>query len=58
MMSDSTMSDPLASLTGVIRYTIADQVRGLGGSEQDIEGISWTAAYAVWCWRLSEAQRG
>ena len=52
------MIGPLASLTDLIRYAIADQVRSLGGSEEDIGGISTTAAYAVLCWELAEAHRG
>jgi hypothetical protein len=51
------MSNPLASLIDLIEYAIADQVRSLGGSEQDVGGISTTAAYAVWCWELNAAQR-
>lgn len=52
------MSDPVSSSIDLIRYAIADQVRSLGGNDEDIDGICVSAAYAVWCWGLSGPQRG
>jgi hypothetical protein len=51
------MSHPLLTSTDVIRYAIADQVRRLGGNDEDIDDIAFAACYAVMCWGFSAAQR-
>jgi len=45
-----------SSSIDMIRHAIADEVRSLGGSEQDVEQISTMAACAIWCWGFAEAQ--
>ena len=51
------MSDPLMTSVDLIRYAIAEQIRELGGDEKDLDSIAMTAAYAVWCWTVSEMSR-
>jgi hypothetical protein len=53
----SPVKDPLMTSVDLIRYAIAEQVRELGGDEKDLDSIAMTAAYAVWCWTLSEMSR-
>lgn len=48
--------DRWLSSIDMIRYAIADQVRSLGGTEQDVERISTTAACAISYWGFAEAQ--
>lgn len=50
------MTQPLLTSTEVIRHAIADQVRRLGGKEEDIDDIAFAASYAVMCWGLTAAQ--
>lgn len=50
------MSHPAVTSTAVIRYAIAEQVRRMGGSEQDIDDIAFAASYAVMCWSLTAPQ--
>jgi hypothetical protein len=50
--------DRWLSSIDMIRYAIADEVRTLGGSEQDVQRISTTAACAIWSWGFAEAQGG
>jgi hypothetical protein len=52
------VKDPLMTSVDLIRYAIAEQVRELGGDEKDVQSIAMTAAYAVWCWTVSEMSRG
>ena len=52
------MNDPLMTSVDLIRYAISDQIRELGGDEKDVDSIAMTAAYAVWCWTVSEMSRG
>jgi hypothetical protein len=40
----------------MIRYAIADQVRRLGGNDEDIADLAFAASYAVMCWGFSAAQ--
>ncbi|MGY4709486.1 hypothetical protein ACXDF8_08035 [Mycolicibacterium sp. CBM1] len=44
------MSHPLLTSTDVIRHAIAEQVRALGGTDEDIDNIAFAASYAVMCW--------
>lgn len=44
------MNHPLLTSTDVIRHAIAEQVRALGGTEDDVENIAFAASYAVMCW--------
>jgi hypothetical protein len=50
------MTDPMMTSKDAIRQAIEKQVRKLGGTERDVDDISFTAAYAVWCWGWTEAQ--
>jgi len=50
------MSHPLLTSTDVIRHAIADQVRRLGGNDENIDDIAFAASYAVMCWGLTESQ--
>ncbi|WP_445168538.1 hypothetical protein ACTXG7_03905 [Mycolicibacterium sp. Dal123E01] len=50
------MSHPAVTSTDVIRHAIADQIRRIGGNEEDIDDIAFAASYAVMCWGLSAAQ--
>ena len=50
------MSHPAITSTDVIRHAIAEQVRRIGGNEEDIDDIAFAASYAVMCWGLSAAQ--
>jgi hypothetical protein len=52
------MGNPLDGLTDTIRYAIAEHIRTLGGAERDIEELSASTAYVVWCWLWSNARRG
>ncbi|WP_199189932.1 hypothetical protein [Mycobacterium sp. ENV421] len=50
------MSHPLLTSTDVIRHAIADQVRRLGGNEENTDDIAFAASYAVMCWGLAAAE--
>ncbi|WP_319430084.1 hypothetical protein [Mycobacterium sp. RTGN5] len=50
------MSHPLLTSTDVIRYAIAEQVRRIGGNEEDIDDIAFAASYAVMSWGLTAPQ--
>jgi hypothetical protein len=50
------MSHPAVTSTDVIRFAIAEQVRRLGGNDEDIDDIAFAASYAVMCWGFSAAQ--
>ena len=47
------MSQPLLTSTDMIRHAIAEQVRALGGTDDDIDNIAFAASYAVMCWGFS-----
>jgi hypothetical protein len=50
------MSHPTVTSTDVIRHAIADQIRRIGGNEEDIDDVAFAASYAVMCWGSSAAQ--
>ncbi|MCV7176279.1 hypothetical protein [Mycolicibacterium sphagni] len=50
------MSHPLLTSTDVIGHAIAEQVRRLGGSDEDIDNIAFAASYAVMCWGFAASQ--
>lgn len=50
------MSHPLLTSTDVIRHAIAEQVRRIGGKDEDIDDIAFAASYAVMCWGLTAAE--
>ncbi len=50
------MSHPLLTSTDVINYAIAEQIRRLGGTDEDIENIAFAASYAVMCWGFAAPQ--
>ncbi|GAY14338.1 hypothetical protein [Mycobacterium sp. shizuoka-1] len=50
------MSHPLLTSTDVIRHAIAEQVRRIGGSDEDIDDIAFAASYAVMCWGFTATQ--
>jgi hypothetical protein len=50
------MSHPAVTSTDVIRYAIAEQVRRIGGNDEDIDDIAFAASYAVMCWGSATPQ--
>jgi hypothetical protein len=50
------MIDPLVTSKDAIRQAIEQQIRALGGTEQDVDDIAFSAAYAVWLWSWTAAQ--
>lgn len=50
------MNHPLLTSTDVIRHAIGEQVRALGGTEDDVENIAFAASYAVMCWGFAATE--
>ncbi len=50
------MSQPLLTSTDMIRHAIAEQVRALGGTDDDVDNIAFAASYAVMCWGFAATQ--
>lgn len=51
------MGDPLMTSVDLIRHAVGEQVRDLGGGEDDVDRIAMSAAYAVWVWTVNDMAR-
>ena len=50
------MSHTLLTSTDVVRYAIAEQIRRIGGNEEDIDDIAFAASYAVMCFGFAATE--